>query len=141
MYLWKKKILSAHVKGRLTNTTDHNGSAVCEVSTDNKFINNTNKICVTAIALIITVVTVQTFTFFNHCIAFSIAKGRSDILFLERFHSSLALLHKYVTPRICPRKISDAVCNHPSSSMKNYQFCRHRNTVLPVVQFSTTVFS
>ena len=47
-------------------------------------------------------VTVQTFTLFKHCTAFITAKGRSDILFLERLHSSLAL-HKSVTPRICPR--------------------------------------
>ena len=58
--------------------------------------------------------TVQAFTLFKHCTAFSTAKGRSNILFLERLHSALALLHKYVIPRICPRKIDD-VCNHPSS--------------------------
>ena len=72
------------------------------------------------------------FTLCKHCTAFITPKGRSDILLLERLHNSLALLHKYVTPRICPRKINDDVCNHPSSSVKNYQFFRHWNTVVSV---------
>jgi hypothetical protein len=82
------------------------------------------KICITAVALIVTVVTVQTLTFFKNCPVFITAMGSSDVLFLEGHHSSLALLHKSVTPRICPRKINDDLCNHASSSFKNYQFCR-----------------
>ena len=40
--------------------------------------------------------------------------------------------YKSVTPRICPRKINDDVCNHSYSSVENYQFCRHWNTVVSV---------
>lgn len=35
-------------------------------------------------------------------------------------------LHKSVTPRSCPSKISDAMCKHPSSRFKNDQFCRQK---------------
>jgi hypothetical protein len=59
------------------------------------------KICITGVALIIAVVILfEILLFFRHCIAFSIVRGRSDILFLERLHSHLGLLRKSVTPMV-----------------------------------------
>ena len=97
-----------------------------------------HKISLTASTVIIIIVIVKTFTFFEHSIIFDCIKRVTDPTFLLRIHNCL-LFHQTmprresVMPRSCPTKIGDTVCNRPSSCFKNNLFCRHRNCVISVV--------
>ena len=104
----------------------HSLSSNSQIYSTKWLVIESSEIFVIAVTLIITIVTVKSFTFFKWHIILSTINDISGPTFLEVSDISQSMpVLKLVTPTICPSKRSVTLYDCQSSHLKKFHFCRH----------------